>query len=148
MPTSQQAYTGKDVAQLFRAYAKKTWPQCKFSVTSSHDEVHIYLMSAPFNAWADLDDPQISKMIEFEKERNPHFDPANTISKGEMQVNVYSIDSYLVLSDKAKEVLQGAKDFVNRYHWDESDAMQDYFNTNFYFYLYVGKWNKKFVQTA
>lgn len=148
MNISQRASTGSDVAKLFRAHAKKTWPQCKFSVTSSHNELNIYLMSAPFNVWADLEDPETKKVVEFEKMKNPHFAPEDTIRRGEMQVNVYSINSYLVFSDTAKEVLQGVKDFVDQYHWTDSDTMQDYYNTNFYFFLHVGKWNQKFQQIS
>lgn len=148
MSISQQASTGSDVAKLFRAYAKKTWPKCKFSVTSSYSELNIHLMSAPFNVWADLEDPEVKKVVEFEKMKNPYFAPEDTIRRGEMQVNEHCIKSYAVLSDEAKNVLSVVCDFVSKFHWTDSDIMRDYYNTNFSFFLHVGKWNQKFQQIS
>lgn len=148
METSRQAATARDVAKLFRVHAKKAWPKCKFSVTSTYNSLTVSLMSAPFSAWVNLDDPNVTKKVDFEKLRNPYYDPEDTIRRGEMQVNKYHIQTCLVLSDEAKEVLQNVVNFINQYHWSESDAMSDYYNTNFYFHIQVGKWNKKFVQTA
>ena len=34
---------------------------------------------------------------------------------------------------------------IQKYHCDKSDPMTDYFNTNFYYHVGLGKWNKDFV---
>ena len=35
---------------------------------------------------------------------------------------------------------------VNSYNYDDSDGMIDYFDTNFYMHLNVGKWDKPYKQ--
>ena len=53
-------------------------------------------------------------------------------------VNHYNIDADQTLTDRAKEVLKNACDFVMSYNFDDSDPMTDYFCTNFYLHLGVG----------
>ena len=33
---------------------------------------------------------------------------------------------------------------MNSYNYDDSDGMVDYFNTNFYGYVHIGKWDKPY----
>ena len=37
--------------------------------------------------------------------------------------------------------------FMNGYNYDDSDAMIDYFDTNFYMNLAIGKWDKPFIKS-
>lgn len=49
------------------------------------------------------------------------------------------------LTDYAKAVLSDVNDVIKSYRFDDSDGMIDYFDTNFYYSLEVGRWNKLFV---
>lgn len=136
----------KDIAELFRAYAKKHWPQCRFSVTSTYNSISISLMSAPFSPWADIKAPQVACEIVRRKHDNPYYDAAATISKGHMSVNHYYIDDTLLISSAAKTLFKDICAFVQSYNFDYSDSQTDYFHTNFYLDFAIGKWNKPFVQ--
>lgn len=76
-----------------------------------------------------------------------HSEIVATISEGTIdfgttyqQVNHYYIDNHF--SGKAAEVLNAIKRGLSAKHWDESDAMTDYFNCAYYMSINIGKWNK------
>lgn len=152
----EQGWTGEryshdlskaDLAVIFRAYVKKHWPQCKFSVTRRHyNDFTIALMQAPFSPWLDLSDEANQREIERRKQDNPYYDPNFDIDRGYRQVNHYHIESDLLLSAAAKALFKDICAFVQSYNFDYSDSQTDYFHTNFYLNLAVGKWNKPFVQ--
>lgn len=48
------------------------------------------------------------------------------------------------LSDYGKKVISGLNKEMNSYNYDDSDGMVDYFNTNFYGYVHIGKWDKPY----
>lgn len=152
----EQGWTGErysgdlgmaDLAVIFRAYVKKHWPQCRFSVTRKHyDSFSIALMQAPFSPWADLEDPEVKLEIERRKLENSHYDPEHPIREGHKQINHYHFESDLLLSTAAKALFKDICAFVQSYNFDYSDSQTDYFHTNFYLNLEIGKWNKPFVQ--
>ena len=43
-----------------------------------------------------------------------------------------------------KEELEKVEEIINKYHYDNSDSMIDYFDTNFYYYYQIGSWDKDF----
>jgi hypothetical protein len=49
---------------------------------------------------------------------------------------------YDYMTERAREVLTDISILVLSYRYDDSDAMIDYFDTNFYPHFYIGKWNK------
>ena len=54
--------------------------------------------------------------------------------QGELQVNHYHLEHYEgILSGKAIELLKRARRIVDSYNYDNSNAMVDYFDTNFYY---------------
>ena len=152
----EQGWTGErysndlsmaDLAVIFRAYVKKHWPQCRFSVTRKHyDSFYIALMQAPFSPWCDLEDPEVKWEIERRKQENPYYDPEHPMKKGNKQINHYHIESDLLLSPAAKTLFKDICAFVQSYNFDYSDSQTDYFHTNFYLNLEIGRWNKPFVQ--
>ena len=115
--------TMTEIAKRVKAQLKETFPGCKFSVTSEYyaggSSLHIYLMEADFFVFVDG-------------------------GIGHLQVNNYYIDKETDLTDWAKEVLKRAKDFAQSFNYDDSDGMIDYFSTNFYLHLNVGKWDRPF----
>ena len=56
-------------------------------------------------------------------------------------VNHYWIEKEKGLTDRAREVMTNVRDFVMSYNYDNSDPMTDYFCTNFYLTLGIGKWS-------
>ena len=136
-----------DLAVIFRAYVRKHWPQCKFSVTrKNYDSFYIALMQAPFSPWCDLDDPEVKMEIERRKMENPYYDPEHPIKEGYKHINHCYIESDLLLSPTARVLFKDICAFMQSYNFDYSDSQIDYFHTNFYINLEIGKWNKPFVQ--
>lgn len=120
----------KDIARIIRQKLKKHFPDCKFSVTSKYyaggSSIHCSLMSAPFTVFTN----EISDYTEKDQ-----YD----------QVNQYYIDDSKHYTKKAKEVLKKVYKLTQSFNYDDSDGQIDYFSTNFYFHLNIGKWDKPFV---
>lgn len=136
-----------DLAVIFRAYVKRHWPQCKFSVTRRHyNDFTIALMQAPFSPWLDLTDENSRLEFERRKLEKTYFDPTATILRGHSQLNHYHLERDVMLSPAAKVTFKDICAFVQSYNFDYSDMQTDYFHTNFYLNLHIGKWDKSFVQ--
>lgn len=138
----------KDIAKMTRDYLKTNYPDCKFSVTKEHtSSINVALMSAPFSPFATPDVTVVSGhdarygLDDFMKGW------ANAIARGCHGVNHYYIDDSKYLTDKAKAMFKDITKFMNGYNYDDSDAMTDYFDTNFYMNLAIGKWDKPFIKT-
>lgn len=116
----------KEIAAEARLALKKELPGWKFSVTfdsfSGGSSIDMCLMSGPEEVLDGGD--------------------------GHAQINQYMLRDGLLrnngctLTPKGYEVLSKAHEILSRRHWDKSDAMTDYFCTNFYLHISVGKWNK------
>lgn len=63
----------------------------------------------------------------------------------DIQVNHYWIDSHY--TGVAKEFLSELKDAMMADHWDESDAMTDYFSCAYFVSINIGTWDKKYTVT-
>ncbi len=62
-----------------------------------------------------------------------------------------SINPYWFMEDnnltkEAKTVFQLVGAIILKYHWDDSDAMTDYFSCAFYYHYEIGRWDRKFTQ--
>lgn len=110
--------TCKDIAANIRGYCKANFPLCKFSVTQDVYSINIAIMEAPQSIMFD----------------NSEYS----------QINHYSIKDSERLTDYGKKVLSGICNYATTFNYDDSDAMIDYFDTNFYLNIAVGKWNKPF----
>jgi len=109
-------YNGQDNKEItanIRKWLKETYPDYKFSVRLHHySSIYVSILIADFEM----------------------FKPDATSDC----INVYHIDKNKNLTDRAKEVFNNIADYVNSYRYDNSDAMTDYFDTNFYFSLEAG----------
>jgi len=118
--------TTKEIAGLIRKQLKKEFPECKFSVRyksfSGGSEINVSLMAAKFKVF--------------------------NIGTGYLQVNHYWLDKQKELTPEAVKVLKRVTKIVNSYNYDDSDPQIDYFNTNFYFMLEIGKWDRFFERLA
>lgn len=110
-----------EIVELVRTWLKETYPRYKFSVRrENYNSIYIKLMSADFEAF--------------------------TRESGKVQdhINHYNIERNPDLTDRAKEVMLNVCDFVMSYNFDDSDAMTDYFHTNFYLTLAIGSYRKPY----
>lgn len=123
--------SAKDISIKIREYVKSAYPDCKFSVTTHYasmcSEISVALTSAPYEA--------------LKAENSDH-------GKGYRQINYYYVEKDEALTDYAKAVLSDVNDVIKSYRFDDSDGMIDYFDTNFYYSLEVGRWNKPFTVNA
>jgi len=137
----------KDITKIIRAYVKKTYPNCKFSVSKFHNSIKIALMSAPFDVFA-KPDASVMRADDFRYGADDFMNNWNrVIAKGYHGVNHYYIKDSRYLTDRAKDLFTNVVKFVNSYNYDDSDAMIDYFDTNFYLDVSIGKWDKPFIKT-
>lgn len=139
--------TVKDIAKIIRKELKAHFPTCKFSVTSDVRHLSIALMSdvkTPFT------DPNMDVAIDVSSGKPASPEDImhwwkNSVEKGYETVSIYHIDNDYKLTDDAKTLFKFVKSLANSFNFDESDAMTDYFHTNFYLDLSIGRWNKPFI---
>lgn len=55
---------------------------------------------------------------------------------------------YKYYSRDWEKILKRIEEFRNLYNHDKSDLMTDYFDVNYYGGVSIGKWNKKYINTA
>lgn len=60
------------------------------------------------------------------------------------QLNHYYFEEDDRLTEEGKSVCRKIMKIMRKYHYDNSDPMIDYFDTNFYISLHVGCWDKPF----
>ena len=53
------------------------------------------------------------------------------------QLNKYYLDSYKVYSAETLKIIKKVSGIINAYRYDRSNAMVDYFDTNFYYSIYT-----------
>ncbi len=115
--------TTKEIAEIIRTYLKEVYSDCKWSVRYSSasmcTSISVALMEAPYQVFVD--------------ENKTHID-----------LNQYYMDREERLVPEAKAMMTDVVELINSYRYDDSDGMIDYFDTNFYFDVSVGKWDKPF----
>jgi hypothetical protein len=90
----------------------------KLSVTTEYDHISVELLQAPW--------------------------PAFTTSEKHAQINPYYYKEWDQLTMEAKVFFQMVDEIINKYYYDNSDPMTDYFDCAFYYGYGVGKWDKDF----
>ena len=94
------------IITILRDWLKKTYPQYTFTVNKNgYSSINIHIMTMDFCPW---------------KDGNVRM--TYDISRGEDKE----------LTDRAQDVVDNIRDYMNSYNYDYSDAMTDYFNRNFY----------------
>lgn len=111
----------KECAAEIRAYLKKAYPDCKFSVTTHYasmcSSIRVYLMSGPYAAL----------------KTKEHWD-----------LNQFYLDRDQEMTDWAKAVMIDVNDCIKSYHFSDCDGMIDYFDVNFYYSIGIGEWTKPY----
>ena len=134
-----------DVGKNLRKILKEKYQSCTFSVVgqkySGGQSISIALMNAPFEVF--------DKNYKQDKNGNTYTEK----DWGYSQLNHYSLgkeaDGYCngsYLTPDAIEVLKFAMKECQSFNYSDSDGMIDYFHTNFYLHLSVGKWDKPFIK--
>lgn len=110
-----------EIVEIIRKWLKETYPRYKFSVTQTgYSSINIYLIKADFEA--------------FTKE-------SGRIYK---DISQYRIENDPDITERAREVMLNVCDFAMSYNYDNSDIMTDYFDTNFYLTLGIGRYNNPY----
>lgn len=110
-----------EIVEIIRKWLKETYPRYKFSATQNgYRSINIYLVKADFEA--------------FTKE-------SGLIHKN---INHYHIGADRIITERACEVMLNVRDFTMSYNYDNSDIMTDYFDTNFYLTLGIGRYDKPY----
>lgn len=115
--------TTKEITEIIRSYVKEVYSDCKWSVRFSSyaggASISVNLMEAPYNVFVDE-------------------------SQTRRQLNQYYLDRDESLVPKAKAMMVDVKKLIESYRYDDSDAMIDYFDTNFYYDIGIGSYEKPF----
>jgi hypothetical protein len=139
------------IAKVIRAAVKAKYPGVKLSVRtnkySGGSNININLMSAPFDVFAT---PDATKLRGADlrwglDDAMKQWD--SIIDSGHFGVNHYYIDDSIYLTDAAKDFFNFINTLCLFFNRNDSDAMIDYFDTNFYYSLGVGKWDAPFIKT-
>lgn len=150
---------GSSLTKAIRQELKEKLPNCKFSVVSKTysggQSVNVHLMSANFNPFNELTKEIIEKIKikcihnwgdNWESQLNQSIEnfKNTTVRDKHHQVNHYYVKDDICLTEEAKSVINQALNIINSYNFDDSDSQIDYFHTNFYTHMSIGKWDKPF----
>lgn len=110
----------KEIAAKVRSYAKKNFPEFKFSITSKWsmytDSMYIELKSGPCV---------------------PFVEGSRSAERGYMST-MSSVKAWKdELTPEMFKVLDAVTTYASSFRYDDSDGMQDYFDTNFYTHIEV-----------
>jgi len=136
--------TTKDIAKIIREKLKKEFRDCKFSVRceyfSGGSSITISLMSAKFEVFNK----------KYKQDKNGYAyteDNYKYVQLNEYVFNNDFKDGYnngVYLTKKVWDILKKVVEIVKNYQYVDSDIQTDYYNTNFYFDLTIGRWDKPF----
>ena len=96
----------------------------KLSVICDYNHISVSVMQAPFEMYIDNSEKQSNSVNHYYYMQNEN------------------------LTQEAKLLFQMVSEIVNKYHWDKSDAMTDYFHCAFYYSYSIGKWDKQFIKVS
>lgn len=137
-----------EIAKIIRGYVKKSYPEYKFSITKvHHSSLRVALMSGPVSPFAI---PDVTKMQGEDFRFGADYFMNNwkrAIEKGYHGVNHYYIDSSKFLTEEAKVMFKDLVKFIQSFNYDDSEAITDYFDTNFYLNVEIGRWDRPFITT-
>lgn len=140
----------KELNKLIRKNLKNEFPKCKFSVNRSNGRIKIILVSAPFNVFGEINDNicelQARRISRFTKAEDIKNKWKNEIKEGNHEMNQYYINDDYIITPEAKELFKKVNTIINSYNFDDSDSQIDYFHTNFYYTLSIGKYGKPFIK--
>jgi len=146
----QRGLSNKDIAKRVRMYVKSKYNDCRFSITSDSYCVSVSLKESPMEVLANK--KVVEEYVEMQNRRyngfgNTFENFTNHVLEGGHDF-VYGHEERLFMNKEALDILTDIREFVMSYNYDDSDSQIDYFNTNFYSHLKVGKWDKSWKKVA
>lgn len=105
----------KEIGKLIRTFVKQ-FKGYKFSVKTSYNTITINLHQGPTY-------------------------PFETENTDRLNCRFYNDN----LTDEYRNIVSKVREFVESYHYNDSDSRMDYFDTNFYFFFNVGDFEKPFT---
>lgn len=147
----------KDIAKEVRAYVKKNYKEYKFSVRierySGGQSMSISLMSGPIDAILGYySEEWQNDFIVVVKKETPTYIQYNQYHDDYNEEHA-SLRGGYVIHEKVITMMKDVIGFAQRFNYNDSDGMIDYFNTNFYLHVNIGNWDKPYknskkVETA
>lgn len=142
----------KEIAKQIRQDLK-AMKGYKFSVRtetySMGSSIHLNVMKSPKRLIRNM-----SEIPEITSSNYTKDQIADMQSKGYHQLNQYQMsdefdpkswNNGVFLTEAGHNDLKMVVEIIEKYHWDKSDSSVDYFNTNFYYHINLGKWDKEFI---
>lgn len=166
--------TTKEIAKTVQDDLKKNYPGVKISRKTDYNSIDINIMSSDKDLYKTsfdidkMDDKTVSdtirdsiggytRMDDWLNKNNRKNDKGTYTVKDQKDYLKEELETYRnrqgsrvsggewYLSDYGKEVVGSLNKNLNSYNYDDSDGMVDYFDTNFYGGVQIGKWDKPFV---
>ena len=142
-----------EISKIVKKKLKEKYPECKFSITierySGGQSLNVSLMTAPFQAIiCEYKVNHVNGYPEYIKIEGDGYAQLNqyTFHDG-YSVNYNRPDGYnngCSLTKECWNCMEYVASLCSSFRRDDSDGMIDYFDTNFYLHLNIGKWNKPF----
>lgn len=153
--TEQNRYNTGDIAKWIRQTLKAEHPDLKISVRTHYyscgSSISLAIMkSRKIKILKDLQDIPESEINRMAVARNQTNDETlawlkERLEKGHYNINKNWVDDDWGLTDKGKDKLKKVIDIANRYNYNNSDSMTDYFDVNYSLDISLGKWEVGFV---
>lgn len=126
----------KDKTDKIKSIVKKYG--CKVSVSGSNSStITVRFTEGVIDFWQNYVDTMENNGRVFDKE---HIEWAK--SKGNLKINHYWLDRHY--SGEVLKMLNEVLVVLKEGHYDNSDAMTDYFNCAWYMDIQVGRWDKPY----
>lgn len=127
------AYITKEEVKIIRDDLKKAFPEIKFSVRKNaySSTVYVTIKESPYDF--ELNGKEYRDVNQY------HFDT---------DMDGRDLDDNIVKVHTHRPLLRKIFAIISKEHWDKSDAMTDYFNCSFYYYLTIGEYTKPYKRVA
>lgn len=163
----------KEIAKNISDYSKKKYPDVQLSRKTDYNGIDIHVMSSGkdlyindknidamaddkvfdtihssiggvrnLDDWLDKNNRKNSNGTYTTNDARDYLKEQLKMYKGRKGDNVTGNEWYL--NDYGKDVISSLNKEMNSYNYNDSDGMVDYFNTNFYGYVKIGKWDKPY----
>ena len=142
----------KDIAKLIRKELKILYPHNKYSITTEYNHIYVSLMQSnisPFMTKDQINFELIYHRYEgtYTKEEVDKYLYNEVIEQGYMQINHFHIDTSWRMTKETKEMFAKIKNMLDSFNFDDSDIQTDYFHSNYYIDLAIGRWDKALIIT-
>jgi len=148
----------KEIAKRIRNTLKERFKDCVFSVVmesySGGSSISIYLMQSNFKVmqdFKDLSEEAITRYLDDGMRTREQLKTMQETNYNQLNHNIeeeYNKDVWnngIFLTEAGYNLFKEVCEIVNYYNYDHSDAQTDYFDTNFYLHLNIGKYDKPYI---